>query len=135
MDLSKYNNDWYKPGNKIKIILWYFINMFFFKTMFPFPSVFKIKLLRLFGAKIGNNVVIKPNVNIKYPWFLEIGNNVWIGENAWIDNLANVKIEDNVCISQDAYLLTGNHNYKKETFDTIGNSNSEVKNYILGKIQ
>ena len=24
---------------------------------------------------------------------------------------------------------------KKETFDIIGNSNSEVKNYILGKIQ
>ena len=25
--------------------------------------------------------------------------------------------------------------YKKESFDIIGNSNSEVKNYILGKIQ
>ena len=24
---------------------------------------------------------------------------------------------------------------KKETFDIVGNSNSEVKNYILGKIQ
>jgi len=37
----------------------------------------------------------------------------------WIDNLAKVEIGDNVCISQGAYLLTGNHNYKEETFDLI----------------
>jgi putative colanic acid biosynthesis acetyltransferase WcaF len=77
--------------------------------------------LRLLGAKVGKGVVIKPDVNIKYPWFLEIGDNVWIGEGAWIDNLAYVRIGNNVCISQEAYILTGNHNYKKDTFDLIVN--------------
>ena len=38
---------------------------------------------------------------------------------AFIDNLGKVRIKDNVCISQGAMLLTGNHNYKKETFDLI----------------
>jgi putative colanic acid biosynthesis acetyltransferase WcaF len=33
--------------------------------------------------------------------------------------LADVVIEDNVCISQGAMLLCGNHNYKKETFDLM----------------
>ncbi len=75
--------------------------------------------MRLFGAKIGHGVIIKPCVNIKYPWFLQIGNNVWIGENAWIDNLTNVQIGNNVCISQGAYIFTGNHNYKKQTFDLM----------------
>ena len=75
--------------------------------------------MRLFGAKIGKGVVIKPSVNIKYPWFLEIGDHAWIGEKVWIDNLVPVKIGPNVCISQGAMLLTGNHNYKKETFDLI----------------
>jgi putative colanic acid biosynthesis acetyltransferase WcaF len=37
----------------------------------------------------------------------------------WIDNLADVTIEDNVCISQGALLLSGNHNYKKSTFDLM----------------
>ena len=50
---------------------------------------------------------------------LMIGNYVWIGEDVWIDNLGLITIESNVCISQGAYLLTGNHNYKKETFDLI----------------
>jgi putative colanic acid biosynthesis acetyltransferase WcaF len=82
-------------------------------------SAVKVVLLRLFGAKIGKGVVIKPNVNIKYPWLLEIGSYVWIGEQVWIDNLANVIIGDHVCISQGALLLCGNHNYKKPSFDLL----------------
>ncbi|MGC8742908.1 MAG: WcaF family extracellular polysaccharide biosynthesis acetyltransferase [Verrucomicrobiia bacterium] len=119
VDLSKFNNRWYNPGSKLKRFLWYFVNLLFFKTSIPYPSKLKVFTLRLFGAKVGKDVVIKPNLNIKYPWFLEIENNVWLGEGLWIDNLADVKIGNNVCISQGAYILTGNHNYKKETFDLI----------------
>jgi putative colanic acid biosynthesis acetyltransferase WcaF len=76
-------------------------------------------LLRLFGARIGSEVEIKPNVNIKYPWHLTIGNEVWIGENVWIDSLVPVVIGNNICISQGAVLLTGSHNYKKTSFDLV----------------
>lgn len=117
--LNQYNNNWYKPGSTLKKTLWYFTNMLFFKIMLPFPSSVKVKLLRLFGAKIGQGVLIKPNVNIKYPWFLEIGSDIWVGEGVWIDNLAKVTIGSNVVLSQGAYFLTGSHNYKKETFDLV----------------
>ena len=100
ISLKTYNNDWYKKGSKVKMILWYFTNVFFFINPLNASSSLKIFFLRLFGAKIGNNVMIKPGVNIKYPWLLEIGNDIWIGEKVWIDNLAKVKIADNVCISQ-----------------------------------
>jgi putative colanic acid biosynthesis acetyltransferase WcaF len=43
----------------------------------------------------------------------------WIGEGVWIDNLDDVEMGDNCCISQGVLLLTGNHNYKKSTFDLI----------------
>jgi len=118
-DLSKFNNDWYNPGKKIKVLLWFFANSLIINNYFPIPIFIKVSILRLFGSKIGKNFVIKPCVNIKYPWFLEIGDNVWIGETAWIDNFVSVVIEDNVCISQGALLLTGNHDYKKSTFDLI----------------
>lgn len=119
-DLSHYDNSWYNPGGGIiKRLVWYFINVLFFLNPFnPFSSI-KVRLLRLFGAKVGTGVNIKPCVNIKYPWLLEVGNYTWIGENVWIDNLARVKIGNNVCISQGAMLLCGNHNYKKPTFDLI----------------
>lgn len=118
-DLSAYNNSWYKPGHPVKRALWYFINAaFFLNPFFPFSAPKKM-FLRMFGAKVGKGVVIKPSVNIKYPWKLHIGNHVWIGESVWIDNLALVKIGDHCCISQGAMLLCGNHNYKKTSFDLI----------------
>ena len=86
--------------------------------MFPF-NFLKIFLLQLFGCTLGKGVVIKPNVNIKYPWKLKLGNHVWIGEMVWIDNLDNVTIGNHVCISQGAMLICGSHNYKKQSFDLI----------------
>ena len=53
------------------------------------------------------------------PWKLKVGNNVWIGEDVWIDNLELVDISDNVCISQGAMLLCGNHDFTSSTFDLI----------------
>lgn len=82
----------------------------------PFMGI-KILLLRVFGAKIGKRFVLKNNVIIKFPWKLSIGDDVWIGENVWIDNLDKVIIGNNVCISQGALLLTGNHDYTASTFD------------------
>lgn len=118
-DLSSFNNSWYKPGKSVFVrAFWYLINIFFFKSSIPFYS-WKRFLLRLFGAKIGAGVIIKPHVSIKYPWQLNIGNHVWIGEGAWIDNLAMVTLKDNSCISQGAMLLCGNHNYKKSSFDLL----------------
>ncbi len=118
-DLSQFDNSWYKPGrNFIVRLTWYFINAAFINSAFPISAV-KVSLLKMFGAKVGKNVVIKPKVNIKYPWHLIIGNNVWIGENAWIDNLTTVLIKDNACVSQGAMLLCGNHHYKKVKFDLI----------------
>ena len=118
-DLSKYNNDWYQPGGSVlKKTCWYVLHAIFIHSAFPFSS-FKVFLLRLFGASIGTSVTIKPNVTIKYPWHLTIGNHVWIGEQVWIDNLSRVTIKNNCCVSQGAMLLCGNHDYSKTSFDLI----------------
>jgi putative colanic acid biosynthesis acetyltransferase WcaF len=118
-DLSKFNNDWYRPGaGRLKRAMWYAFNACFFASGFPWSGV-KPFLLRMFGANIGRGVIFKPRVNITYPWRLTIGNHVWIGGGVWIDNLEDVAIHDHVCVSQGAMLLTGNHDYKREAFDLI----------------
>ncbi|SDB65106.1 putative colanic acid biosynthesis acetyltransferase WcaF [Flavobacteriaceae bacterium MAR_2010_188] len=119
VNLNSYNNSWYRPGSKLKQIVWYYINLLFLKnSLNPFSSL-KVILLKMFGAEIGKNVVIKQNVNVKYPWLLKIDDYSWIGENVWIDNLASVEIGKNCCLSQGALLLCGNHNYIKTSFDLI----------------
>jgi len=118
--LDLYDNTWYNPGASILQRLgWFFCNALVMQNRFNPSSASKILFLRLFGAKIGRGVTIKPSVNIKYPWLLEIGNHVWIGEEVWIDNLVRVQIGNHVCLSQGAMLLTGSHDYKKQTFDLI----------------
>ena len=106
-------------ASKIKQITWYFINIIFFKNSLNVISFTKTSLLKAFGARIGKSVLIKPSVNIKYPWKLKLGDHCWIGEGVWIDNLSEVVVGNNVTISQGALLLTGSHNHTKETFDFI----------------
>lgn len=114
-----YENKNYQPGPVFKRIFWYLVSAIFISSFIPWPYGLKTNVLRLFGAQIGEGLVIKPLVRVKHPWKLKIKDHVWIGESVWIDNLEMVEIESNVCISQGAMLLTGNHNYKKVGFDLI----------------
>jgi putative colanic acid biosynthesis acetyltransferase WcaF len=120
VDLSKYDNSWYNPGRgAIGRGIWYLVNaVFFISPFFPVSSL-KVWLLRLFGAEIGQGVVIKPRVNIKYPWHLKVGDYSWIGEGVWIDNLSKVIIGSHCCLSQGAMLLCGNHDFTSKTFDLM----------------
>lgn len=118
-NLQSFSNPEYKPGPLPKRLIWLFISMAFFETGFPWPSSLKRFLLNVFGAAIGQGVVIKPHVRIKYPWFLKVGDFSWIGEEVWIDNLGLVTIGADSILSQGVYICTGNHNYKKETFDLM----------------
>ena len=108
----------YGEKSFITNLVWYFINNIFFNSFIP-GSKIRIFLLRLFGSNIGKNVYLKPKINIKFPWKLRIGENSWIGEKVWIDNISEIDIGKNCCISQGVYLCTGNHDFKKESFDLI----------------
>lgn len=120
VDLARFQVTGYTPGaGLIRRALWYAVNtLVFASALFPVYGPKRL-LLRIFGAHIGSGVVIKPRVHIKHPWRLTVGEHSWIGEGAWIDNLVEISIGSNVCISQGAYLLTGNHDYKDPHFGLI----------------
>jgi putative colanic acid biosynthesis acetyltransferase WcaF len=101
-----------RGAGKLKEIMWYFIKMIFFLSAMPYPNSWKRTLLKLFGAEIGHGVIIKPRVNIHFPWKLIIGNHVWIGEEAFLLNFELLTLGNNVCISQRAFLCGGNHDFR-----------------------
>jgi putative colanic acid biosynthesis acetyltransferase WcaF len=120
VDLSQFDNRWYAPGRSFAVRgLWYVVSMLIFESGWLPLGAPKRWLLRRFGATIGLGVVIKPQVWIKYPWRLTVGDHCWIGQGVWIDNLANVSLGNHVCISQQAYLCTGSHDYRRRGFDLI----------------
>ncbi|HMO33460.1 MAG TPA: putative colanic acid biosynthesis acetyltransferase [Lacibacter sp.] len=119
-DLSRYNNTAFDTGKPFWYrTCWYFLSALLVQCAWNPSSALRVFLLRLFGARMGAGVVVKPSVHIKYPWRLTVGDHCWIGEKVWIDNLAPVTLGQHVCLSQEAYLLTGNHNYKSPAFDLI----------------
>jgi len=116
-DLSGYDNSWYSPGRSMRVrALWFFFGAPIVRfSLLPSSAVRRV-ILRWFGTKVGRGVVLRPGVRVKYPWNLSIGDFSWIGEDAWIDNLVEIKIGANVCVSQGAYLCTGNHDWSDPKF-------------------
>ncbi len=117
-NLAAYDNSNFDPGRGLLVrSVWYVISLVVFESgWFPVSSL-KCGLLRMFGAGIGFNVVVKPNVRIKYPWRLRVSDHCWIGQDVWIDNLDIVTLESDVCISQGAYLCTGSHDHRSPSFE------------------
>jgi putative colanic acid biosynthesis acetyltransferase WcaF len=120
VDLTAYDNARYEPGRGYFVrALWFLAGSPLVRSRVnPFSNL-KAAILRLFGARIGNQVVLKPGLHVKYPWRLRVGDNCWIGEDAWLDNLGNITLADHVCISQGAYLCTGNHSWTDPAFRLI----------------
>ncbi len=114
------NDTRFRAGRSIFIqVLWHYTSVLIFESgLVPFYGP-KRALLRLFGARIGSGLLIKPNVRIKCPWKLSIGNHCWIGQEAWIDNMEEVTIGNNVCISQGCFICTGSHDYQTPKMDLV----------------
>lgn len=117
VQLGEYDNSWFDPGaSLLKRSVWLFLGAPIVRSGWIPSSSLRVALLRAFGARIGKGVVIKPSVEVKYPWHLVIGDNCWIGEHAWIDNLTTVRLASNVCVSQGVYFCTGNHDWSDVKF-------------------
>jgi putative colanic acid biosynthesis acetyltransferase WcaF len=117
VDLSAYELARHDPGAPLAVrVLWYLTNAIVFDSWLLPLYAPKRRILAWFGARVGRNVVIKPRVNVKYPWKLRIGDHAWIGEGVWIDNVAAVEIGAHVCLSQAVYVCTGNHDWSDARF-------------------
>jgi len=80
------------------------------------PNAVRVLALRLFGAKIGARVIVRPSARITYPWKVAIGDHAWIGDHAELYSLGPITIGANSVVSQRAYLCAGTHDYHQIDF-------------------
>ena len=116
-DLSKFKlpkNFRGKPGWYVQ--LWWIVQDTLFRWSPQFMYGWRRFLLRLFGAKIGKKVLIRPTAKITFPWKVRIGDYSWIGDDVVLYSLGEIEIGNNVVISQRSYICTGSHDYTKIDF-------------------
>ncbi|MCE9616613.1 MAG: putative colanic acid biosynthesis acetyltransferase [Lentisphaerae bacterium] len=120
MNLSEFDNSRFDRGaGSAKEFLWLLARAVAF-TGNPWPlSGLRRGLLRLFGATVGEGVVIKPQVKVTFPWKLSVGAHTWLGEEAWLLNLDRITIGHDACISQRVFLCTGSHDWSDPQFALI----------------
>jgi putative colanic acid biosynthesis acetyltransferase WcaF len=119
-DLSRFQPpDGYRERPTWFVQLWWLFDVLFVRVA---PQAFyswRRFALRLFGANVGQNVLIRPGVRITFPWKLKIGDHCWIGDNAILYNIENISIGEHSVVSQEAYLCTGTHNYRDISFPLV----------------
>jgi putative colanic acid biosynthesis acetyltransferase WcaF len=120
MKLRDYTTGGFDRGQPLWLeALWIAVKCLFFLNPIPWPSPLRVALLRAFGARVGEGVVVRSQVNVTFPWRLSVGDDVWLGEEVLILSLAQVTLESSVCLSQRAFLCTGSHNFRAPGFDLI----------------
>ncbi len=120
IDLSKYNQSWYSRGRPFFVVLlWWLVQGTIYR--FSLHNMYKWRnfLMRLFGAKIGQDVKIRSSAKFTYPWKVSIGDYSWIGDNVQVYSLDEIRIGANCVVSQESYLCTGSHNIKDPYFGLI----------------
>ena len=99
---------------KYIVFTWAVFELLFVANAWQISSALRIRVLRMFGAEIGDGVIFRPRTRVKFPWKLHIGNDCWIGEGVWFHNQDHIYIDNDVSISQETFLTTGSHAHRRD---------------------
>jgi len=107
----------FRGRSALIVQLWWIVQATLFRASPQFMYGWRVFLLRVFGARIGDSVKLRETVRITYPWKLTIGDHSWIGDYAELYTLGPIDIGRNAVISQYSYICTGSHDFRSPTFD------------------
>jgi putative colanic acid biosynthesis acetyltransferase WcaF len=117
IDLRLYDQSSFDRGRPSWfILLWWLVQAIAFPLTLHNAHGIRCALLRLFGAKIGKGVVIRPTARFTYPWKIAIGDYSWVGDDVVLYSLDRIQIGCHCVISQKCYLCTGSHNFEDPAF-------------------
>jgi putative colanic acid biosynthesis acetyltransferase WcaF len=99
--------------------IWMLVGKPIFRASFHNWYGLRAVLLRLFGAKVGKDVRIRPTVNIEVPWNLNLHDGVTVGDYAILYSLGLIEIGSRTIVSQYAHICAGTHDYTDRRFPLI----------------
>lgn len=106
----------FRGRSAVVVQLWWIVQATLFACSPQFMFGWRRWLLKLFGAKVGKGVLIRPSVKVTYPWKVSIGNHAWIGDDVVLYSLGEIGIGDHAVVSQRSYLCAASHDYTQPDF-------------------
>ena len=120
IDLSRFQvAPSFRGRSAITVQLWWLVQDWLIRLSPQFMFGWRRFWWRLFGAKVGEGVLIRPTAKVTYPWKVTIGARSWIGDHAELYSLGPIEIGNDAVISQHVYLCAGTHDYSKIDFPLV----------------
>lgn len=117
-DLSRFRlPENFRGRSAVVVQLWWLVRGSLFKLSPQLLYGWRRFLLRLFGAKLGRKVLVRPTAEITYPWKVEIGDHSWIGDRVVLYSLGPIHVGANSVVSQNSYICAGSHDPDRIGFD------------------
>lgn len=104
---------------KVARAIWMLVGRPLFRGSFHNWYAYRALLLRIFGAKIGKRVTIRPSVRIEIPWNLDIDDDATIGDFAILYSLGRISVGKRTIVSQYAHVCAGTHDYTDRRFPLV----------------
>jgi putative colanic acid biosynthesis acetyltransferase WcaF len=95
-----------------KIYLWAVCEVVVLRNPLQPSSGLRARALRAFGARVGEGVLLRPGLRVKFPWKLSVGDRSWLGEDVWIHNQGQLDIGADAVVSQETFITTGTHRFR-----------------------
>lgn len=121
-EADAYAGSAFSVANRLRRGLWNACRVMLYR---PSPRVlhgWRSMLLRLFGAKMGEDCRFYPGSRIWAPWNLVCADHVSAGDGVEIYNPAPVRLGSHVILSQGAYLCGATHDYNHPKFPLLAYS-------------
>ena len=116
-DLSRFNLPaGFRGRSAVVVQLWWLVQSTLFHGSPQFAYGFRRWLLRVFGARVGPGVLLRPSVSITYPWKVVIEEHAWIGDDVVLYSLGEIHIGGHAVVSQGSYVCAADHDYRQVDF-------------------
>jgi putative colanic acid biosynthesis acetyltransferase WcaF len=97
-----------------KVYGWSVVELLLVTNPWQISSRLRRAALVAFGARIGDNVILRPRLRVRFPWKLAIGDRSWIGEDVWLHNQDHLSIGADAVVSQGTFITTGSHAHRRD---------------------
>lgn len=115
-DTDGFTGPTFSLGNRLKRVTWQITWNLLARWTPPPARLWRVALLRFFGAKVSWQANVYASVNVWAPWHLEMAPLASLGPRVTVYNIAPIRLGRKVVVSQGAHLCTGTHDHRHPNF-------------------